>query len=416
MGKIKNLILLLLLFSFSGFSQLYGVVQLDEDADGALQGFSIEFWDELDTDAGFGIANTTHLVTVEEDHGENGALQFMTTEYDVADYEWTKEAILFQYGDWQDDGATLFNMQGGDTYVQFTIETKKDLYYWFMMTSYDDSDQIQFSDEENAPLITASEEGNPTTVTIDLAALVDENNYDIENMELSIFYLRFWTGDGTSDSVYLHNVRFGTYVDTIVSDSADVVIDTINMPDSVNLGENLEIEIEYTISEEINIVYGIGLYNSEAVLEEILVCDTVENISTTEKSAVNLSLDLPSEGIAGADIADGSYYQIYVNILSTDWTYLTGTTAKIVIKNSSVASGIEEFISNGVIISDDNIMISNVNDVKNVRLYDIKGVEATIDVRYEENEVIISTVNLPSGFYILTVYNEFCISNIKFVK
>jgi hypothetical protein len=264
----------------------------------------------------------------------------------------------------------------------------------------------------------------PITVNVPIPAALPLSS-TLGNRQYT-FALKLKPALTTGDFAYSN----GTANHTVEIIASTVVIDAISFtsstPASINPGDVLTIDFQYTLPQARNLKAGLVIYTSaggyfaEGPSGSIQYFSS-EPATTTTPVTRTVNITMPAGITPSADLPAGQVYKVVVGINTTADGYIVDAKNDITV--NALTTGIRK---NNAIVSKLNVFPNPATDVVNISypgtiesvvLYHTSGSKVDMDATPLSNGLFnINTSALEKGVYILMVSTNEGIASVKLVK
>jgi hypothetical protein len=199
--------------------------------------------------------------------------------------------------------------------------------------------------------------------------------------------------------------------------STNDVVDTLNLvnpPSEITAGSTVSVTVNYTCPESRLVKFGIALYDANGFISD-LVGVGVDNLPATTNTPVELSQDLiiPSNAVPSAALPAGQFYKVDTALFTPGFaSYISGASSNVTL-NVSMSVGNYEYDAIKIYPNpvSDNLFISDITNVKSLKIYDLVGNLLKVSNDLYSNTVDVS--NLKTGVYFLSFDDT---KTIRFIK
>lgn len=265
----------------------------------------------------------------------------------------------------------------------------------------------------------------PITVSFTVPATVEPSS-SLTNRQYT-FDLKLTSVSGGTDFGWSN----GTANHTVEILESSTVVDNIDFTAataaSVNPGENLTVEFEYTLSEVRHVKAGLAIYTTggayvgNAMVDGAEVAEYFSNEPATTTTPVQQTaiISIPAGITPTSGLAADEVYMVVVTIYNTDWSYLTDKKNAITVNDPLSISGSLAASELNVYPNPatDEVHVSYPGTITSVKVYSASGSEISAEATVLDNGLVkINTSNLEKGAYILNVSTNEGTASVKLMK
>lgn len=207
---------------------------------------------------------------------------------------------------------------------------------------------------------------------------------------------------------------------------ADNIYFTAPTATSVNPGESLTVEFEYTLSEMRNVKAGLAIYdasgayvgNAMAGGTEVAVYFSNTDATTTTPVSETATIAIPADITPSSELPGGQVYKVVITIASTSWDYIMDNKNDITVNSpTAVSKAVESLLEIYPNPASDVVNVSYPGKIESIQLHNTNGHMISIDVTSLSNGLFnLNTSTLEKGIYLLTVSTNEGTAVLKLVK